>query len=114
MLKVIALLKKRDDITKSEMITYYENNHVPLIRSLTNHIVSYKRNYVDLEGSIFYENVSSLDFDVITEFLFKDREAYNASLADFTNPDAAQRIAADEENIFDRSMTRFFIVEEYE
>lgn len=114
MLKVIALLKKRDGISKSELITYYENNHVPLICSLTNHIASYKRNYVDLEGSIFYENVSSLDFDIVTEFLFKDRAAYDAALADFTYPEAAQRIATDEENIFDRSMTRFFIVEEYE
>ncbi len=114
MIKVIALLKKRDDISKSQLIEYYENNHAPLIRSLTDHIAGYTRNYVDPASSIISEGVSSLDFDIVTEFLFEDKIAYQAAMADFTTPEAAQRIATDEENIFDRSMTRFFIVEPYE
>lgn len=112
MIKVIALLKMREGMGASEFIDYYENQHAPLIRSLTRHLLGYKRNYVNLEGSIFSDGAGPLDFDVITEFLFKDNAAYEAAMGDFSAEDAARKIAEDEENVFDRSMTRFFRVRE--
>jgi len=43
---------------------------------------------------------------------FPDRRAYLAAMAAFTLPANAERIARDEENLFDRSRTRFFEVDE--
>ena len=31
MIKLVALLKKRDDITRETFIAHYENSHIPLI-----------------------------------------------------------------------------------
>src|ERR1700737_2293658 len=44
-----------------------------------------------------------LDFDVVTEIWYPDRQAYTAAMAAFTLPANAERIARDEENVFDRS-----------
>jgi hypothetical protein len=83
--KVIALLSRRQDVSKADFIDYYETKHVKLIRS---------------------------NFDVVTELWFKDRAGYEAMLAAHANPEVGQAIADDEANFLDRSKTRFFIVEE--
>jgi hypothetical protein len=54
------------------------------------------------------------DFDVITELWFENRAGYERMLADHENPEVSGAIARDEENCFDRSKTRFFVVEEAE
>jgi hypothetical protein len=39
--------------------------------------------------------------------------AFGAAMAAFADPANAERIAADEENVFERAFTRFFTVEEH-
>ena len=46
MLKIMAFLTKRQDIATRAFIEYYEQNHVPLIRSLAPTPIGYKRNYL--------------------------------------------------------------------
>lgn len=111
MIKVTALLTRKPGLSDEAFRDYYENRHAPLILSCTNHLASYERNYVNLDGSIFSPGAPALDFDVITQFLFADMDAYQAALADFGTAENAARIAADEENVFDRSKTRFFVVD---
>lgn len=111
MYKCIALLKKRSDLTRDQLIDYYENNHAPLIKSLFPGILQYKRNFLDLDGA-FLSQTATIDFDVVTELWFEDRAAYDVFLAENAKPDVARRIAEDEENVFDRSATRMFVVEE--
>ncbi|VVP86830.1 hypothetical protein PS918_02861 [Pseudomonas fluorescens] len=111
MYKCIALLKKRADLSRDQLIDYYENNHAPLIKSLFPGIVQYRRNFLDLEGA-FLSKTSPIDFDVVTEIWFEDRAAYDVFLAENAKPDVARRIAEDEANVFDRSATRMFVVEE--
>jgi len=110
--KVIALLAIRPDLTKAQLIDYYETRHAPLIWSKFPWIVEYRRNFIDLEGSIFAPAAKPLDFDVITELWFKSRADYQRMLDDHANTDVGQIIADDEANCFDRSKTRFFVVEE--
>ena len=52
------------------------------------------------------------DFDVLTELWFDDQAAFDAAMAAFAEPGNAARIAADEENVFDRSCTMFFLATE--
>jgi hypothetical protein len=111
MIKVVALLTRKHGLSDEAFRDYYETRHAPLILSCTKHLFSYERNYVNLRDSIFAPGAPALDFDVITEFLFPDVETYQTALADFNNAETAAKIASDEENVFDRSKTRFFLVD---
>lgn len=112
MFKSIALLRRRSDINRDEFIDYYENTHSALILRLLPDILDYRRNYVEQEGAFLYPGISALDFDVVTELHFADRAAYDRFLAKAGEADIARQIAEDEENLFDRSLTRMFVVEE--
>ena len=50
--------------------------------------------------------------DVVTELWFEDEAGFAAAMAAFTDPVNAARIARDEENVFDRSKTMFFVATE--
>lgn len=111
-LKVVAMLRKRADISREEFIRYYTENHAPLILSLLPGIVEYRRNFTVFDGAYVNEGAAAFDFDVLTEIRFRDRAAYDAAMQVSADPEVAQRIANDEENFLDRSGTRMFVVEE--
>jgi len=111
MIKVIALLKAKPGLSRAEFIAYYETRHAPLIQSLLPDIADYRRNYVDRSGA-FESPEAAIDFDSITEMRFADRAAYDRFLARARQPEIAKAIAEDEENVFDRSATRMFTVDE--
>lgn len=112
MFKCIALLRKRPDLSREAFIDYYEKRHSVLMQQLLPGITDYRRNYVDCEGAFVFPGAQPLDFDVVTELRFADRAAYDRFIAKAAEPDIANRIAEDEENLFDRSATRMFVVEE--
>lgn len=111
MIKVIALLRRKEGLSREAFIAYYETRHAPLIRSLLPCIADYRRNYVDRAGA-FESAVAAIDFDSVTEMRFASRADYDAFLAVAERPDVAATIAADEENVFDRAATRMFVVDE--
>jgi uncharacterized protein (TIGR02118 family) len=112
MFKVMALLTKKAGMPWADFVEYYETRHSGLIRSLFPWIVEYRRNFIDMTGAIMGAAATAPDFDVVTALWFKDRTDYDRMLAAYANTDAGRLIAEDEENCFDRSKTRFFIVEE--
>lgn len=112
MIKVISLLKRKAGLSRDDLIRYYENNHAPLIQRLVPQIVKYKRNFVDLTDIYHFGGV--IDFDVITEIWFANTEGYEAFRERCAEPAIAQQIAEDEEHVFDRTMTRLFLVDERE
>jgi uncharacterized protein (TIGR02118 family) len=111
--KVIALLSKKPGLSRDEFIEYYETKHVPLIRRLLPQIQEYRRSFLDLNGAIIAAEVSPPDFDVVTEFWFADRAAYEGTLATYGDPSVGDTIRQDEENFLDRSKMRFIVVDEY-
>lgn len=111
-LKVIAMLRKRADISREDFIRYYEQNHVPLILSLLPGIVEYRRNFTVFEGAYVNDGAAPFDFDVLTEIRFANRAAYDAAMAVAADPAVAQRIAEDETNFLDSTGNRLFVVEE--
>lgn len=112
MFKCIALLRKRPDISKDAFISYYETQHAVLIARLLPDILEYRRNFIDLDGAFLFPGAAAIDFDVVTELWFEDRAAYDRFVAMSADPDIARQIAEDEENLFDRSATRMFTVDE--
>ena len=69
MFKIMAFLSKREDIETRAFIEYYEQHHVPLIRSLAPTPIGYRRNYL-LRGDELNIEDDSIDFDVVTELTF--------------------------------------------
>jgi uncharacterized protein (TIGR02118 family) len=112
MFKCIALLRKKDGLSREAFVDYYETSHVPLIRRLLPGIVDYRRNFIEPEGAFHYPNAAPIDFDVVTELWFADRASYDVFIARAAEPDIARQIAEDEENLFDRTTMRMMIVEE--
>jgi EthD domain len=113
MIKTIALLKMKAGLTRAQFIDYYETRHVPLILSIAPQICGYRRNFIEAAGAIQGAAAAARDFDCVTELWFPDAVAFAAAMAAFADPANAERIAADEENVFERSFTRFFAVEEH-
>ena len=114
MIKAVALLARKPELTHAEFVEYYENNHAELIRSLLPQIGEYRRNYLDRGNMLGAAGAPDPDFDVISEFVFADREAYEAMIATHARPEVAAAIEADEEKFLDRSRNRMYIVEVHE
>ncbi|WP_182357164.1 EthD domain-containing protein [Tomitella gaofuii] len=111
MFKAVALLTRRADLSRAAFIDYYETRHVPLITSLLPPFREYRRNFLDHDDRVAGPDAPAADFDVISEFVFDDRAAYEDMLAAYAVPETARRIAADEENFLDRSRTRMYVVD---
>jgi len=110
--KVIAMLTRKPGLGEGEFVRYYENHHAPLILSIAPQIRDYRRNYLHRDGAILAAGARPPEFDVVTELWFDDQAAFDAAMAAFTDPVNAARIARDEENVFDRSKTMFFVATE--
>jgi uncharacterized protein (TIGR02118 family) len=108
MLKVFAFLTKRDDIETEAFIEYYENNHVPLVLSLAPTPTVYKRNYL-VRGDELNREDERLDFDVVTELVFPDRDAF----AGWIEKLSVEAIGTDEQRFLDRSRTKAYMIEEH-
>jgi uncharacterized protein (TIGR02118 family) len=107
MLKVFGFLCKRDDIDTQAFIDHYENHHVPLVLSLAPAPLVYKRNYL-ARGDEFNREGDSIDFDVVTELVFSDRETFVAWIEKLS----VEAIGTDEQRFLDRSRTRAYVIEE--
>ena len=92
MLKIMAFLTKREDIATRAFIEYYEEHHVPLIRSLAPTPIGYRRNYL-VRGDDLNREDDSIDFDVVRH--------------------GRPIIANDEQRFLERSRTRAYVVEQY-
>lgn len=108
--KFIALLKARTDIDRDAFKAYYEQKHVPLIARTFPGMVSYRRNFVTCD--LMSGQPAPDDFDVITEIVFRDRAAFDQTMAMGQQDPVGPMIAADEEQFLDRSRSRYLLVEE--
>jgi uncharacterized protein (TIGR02118 family) len=112
MFKVLAFLTKKEGIELQALIDYYENNHIPLIRSVAPTPIVYKRRYIR-RGEELTKKGGAVDFDVVTELGFPDQAAFLAWMAKFSEPGVGEQVAADEARFLDRSRTRAYVIEEH-
>ncbi len=74
----------------------------------------YTRRYLHTVANPDLPGSEELDFDGVTELWFERREVYEQVLAHAARGVLPQEVIADEEQLFDRSRTRFCAVEECE
>lgn len=114
MIKVVTTLKKKAGLSTEEFRAYYENNH-RLIgeKYLSGYAVKYVRRYLEpMPGAdgVCHEP----EYDVLLELWFPDQDTWQACAANLSTPEAAREIARDEEQLFDRSRKRSYVVKEVE
>jgi uncharacterized protein (TIGR02118 family) len=110
MFKVFGFLTKKDGLGMQEFIDYYEDKHVPLICSLASIPTIYRRYLV---GERLTAEGGEVDFDVMTELVFADRQAFDAWMAELAKPGVGARIVEDEEKFLNRARTRAYVIEEH-
>ena len=114
MIKVVTTLKRKAGLSTANFREYYENNH-RLIgeKYLRNYAARYVRRYLnpqpDSDG-----NMLEPDVDVLLEIWFENEERLQACGARLSEPEVAREILIDEEQLFDRSSKRSYVVEEFE
>lgn len=115
MLKTLTLLKRRPDIDRAEFVRRYETGH-RLIgeKLLRGRAVRYVRRYLLPLPNPVTGEVEDPAHDVAMEIWFADRAAYDAFLNAVSDPATAAEIVADEETLFDRTKTRFYLLDEHE
>lgn len=109
---MLSYLVKREGMSPEEFVDYYENHHVPLILSLAPPPEVYKRHYLQ-RGDALNRGEAGIDFDVVTEQHFADREAFQSWIAAVTAGDNGELVAADEARFLQRSRTRACVVSDY-
>ncbi|GGD80544.1 EthD domain-containing protein [Croceicoccus mobilis] len=114
MYKVLVFLKRKPGMSLSAFREYYETVHRKLGEQSIPGARRYMRRYLDPFADPLTGETRELDFDVITEIWFDDRAAFEKVVAHSATGDIGARIAADEENLFDRGKNRFAAVEEVE
>ena len=114
MIKTVFLLKKRPGMSTEEFRAYYENTHARIGERVLPTAERYFRRFLNPFPPPAPGQAVENDVDVITEIWFKDRATFDAAMAHLQEPAIAALIAADEENLFDRSKIRAFTVEERE
>jgi len=107
MLKVIVMLKKRQDMSDADFRKHYEEIHAPLGLSLMPRCRRYFRKFVTSKGSKSSPVVDDA-FDVITEAWFESQEDYDETLREMQGKRDA--LDEDEHNLFDRPATRYYVV----
>ena len=103
MIKLVALLKGSPHLSRNEVIDYYERHHAPLICSIIQDILEYRRSYLSeaIDGR-----------DILTELLFADYASYERAMAAASTAEAAKRIGDDEARFLDRSATKLILADE--
>ena len=106
LVKIVALLAKRDDISRRQFRQHYENNHVPLAKGVFEGWPGYVRNHID---KVYPQQ--PLDFDVLTMFWYRDSSHFQSTV-ELLNGEAGQIIRADENKFMSKATNRYYPVTE--
>jgi uncharacterized protein (TIGR02118 family) len=112
MIKIIALIRRKDGITPEQFRDYYETRHVPLIRSLLPGMKDYRRNFLVWDDEHAVRGPRQARYDAVTEVWFDDAETFEAFKQAFAEPKIRQRIEDDEDNFLDRDSVEIVVVDE--
>lgn len=117
MVRMVALLKKKEGLTREQFIEHYETSHAPLImKYFEPYLVEYRRIYLDHDhpnsfcGNYVDQRFTAEKYDVVTINTFESE----ADLADFykaaAQPGVGEAIAADEAKFLENSANQVLIV----
>ena len=119
MIKIIALIKKRADLTAEQFRSHYENNHVNYGMRFFGHLFAeYRRNYPvsvtsftarDEGKSQNSSEEGGCGYDVVTEIVLKDQLAVEELIKILDQPEVSKFLAEDEARFCDRAASKFVV-----
>ena len=118
MIKLVALFKFKQGMSREEGIEYYETRHVPLIcEVLPKFFNDYRRSYIIPDSMFFPDHMEGTPppppaFDMMTELWIESQEKYDEMVAAMADPQIGDRVAHDEANFLDRKSMTMFLVDE--
>jgi len=112
-IKLVALIKRRSDLSLEEFLTYYEREHAPLFaRSIpadvANAITYYAQNHAVQLGT----GASDPPFDCVTEFGFDDVDGMRRWTSWYLG-DEGKVLRDDEERFMDTSKRVVIVTREH-
>jgi hypothetical protein len=117
MIKHVALLFQKPGLSRDAFIKRYEEGHVVLVNEVFPYFEAYRRNYVVPGGTVALDHIDNAqplpDFDVVTEFWFKDSAALEALSRRSSETDAGERVSQDEAEFLQPSRTVIIECEEH-
>lgn len=121
MYKVIAMIKRRQDLTPEQFRDHYEGKHIPLvIQHIGDIALSHTRNYIETalaslekEAAESGNDWSSL-YDCVMEIALPDKDALERMFTRIGQPDIEALFVEDEARFVDRGASRIFICESRE
>ena len=112
MIKIVALIKRRPDLTLDAFSTYYEHHHAPLFaRTIPPEVAAAITHYVQNHAVRLGRSATDAPYDCVTEIGFDDL----AGMELWTNwylGDDGKVLRDDEENFMDLSQRVVVVTEE--
>jgi hypothetical protein len=105
MIRVLAFMVRRRDLTRDQFRNHYERTHVPTALPILTGTSHYVRHHIREE--LF----GMPDFDCMTAFEYPDAASMRAVFAKSEGPEGAT-VRADEQRFMDKPANFFFAVEE--
>ena len=127
---IVAFIWRKPGLSPSEFRSHYENQHIPLLLSLTGPTfpLSHTRFYlvknsldstsstgvstVDYSPTVFAASPDDFGYDVYCELVFEDSAAFEAFFSRMQDPRTAAAIADDESKFIDRQKMEVAAVQE--
>lgn len=105
MFKQICFFRKRPDMTMTEFMDYYENQHSQLSKRMGRspsipNAVRYVRRYLQPEKNPVTGEVHDPGYDCIMEIWWNSREDFENSQKIIASPDRLPDVMKDEEKLF--------------
>jgi EthD domain len=112
--KILLFLKRNPSMSVEEFRNTYETVHAPFCAPLMKGACRYFRRYTTLMGAPHAQDVTELDFDVITELWYEDRATYEAAVERIANHKMPEKVLPREQQMFDGPKMRVLTVVECE
>lgn len=112
MFRKFVTIKRKVGLTPEQFRAHYESSHATLVCELAGTPPEYRRHYIQHPPES--EGGPIVDFDVMTEFVFNDREEFDRWIGKLYAPEAHERLAADEAQFIESGQLRIMTVETYE
>lgn len=111
MFKILAFAKRRKNMSMDDFIAYYETHHRLMIQYLPG-VRRYMRRFASPLS--MPTGRDELDFDVVIEMWFDDRDAYDEAYLQLRHSELSSLIRADEFRLFELGSIMSVSVQEYE
>jgi uncharacterized protein (TIGR02118 family) len=112
-IKIVALLKRRPDVTLEEFCRYYEHEHAPLVaRTIPADVAEAITHYAQNHALVLGRGTTAPPFDCVTEIGFDDL----AGMERWTNwylGDDGKVLRDDEENFMDPRQRVVIVTDEH-